>query len=75
MLLRRMKEPKQAVFSAAMFCLAFGGIISWLLRRDAPPPPFWDHVGDGMMGMFYGMAIALVFVAARLKARGNSRVC
>jgi hypothetical protein len=75
MILRRMKDPQQALFSAAMVCLAFGGIIAMLLRHNAPLTPLWDKLGDGLTGMFYGMAIALVFLAARFKARRDGSVC
>ena len=75
MILRRMKDPQQALFSAAMFCLAFGGIIAMLMRHNAPLSPLWDKLGDGLTGMFYGMAIALVFLAARFKARRDGSVC
>lgn len=78
MILRKAKDPQQALFSAAMFCLAFGGIISMLMRHNVPLTPFWDNLGDGTMGMFYGAAIALVYLASRMKARrerGEESTC
>ena len=78
MILRRAKDPQQTIFSLAIFSLAFGGLTSMLMRHNAPLTPFWDRIGDGMMGMFYGIASARVYGGGRLKARrarGEESAC
>jgi hypothetical protein len=70
MLLRRLSNPSRTLTSLGMFCFAAGATTGWIMRHDAPLSPFWDRLGDGIFGLFYGMAIGLILLGVRLKARG-----
>jgi hypothetical protein len=77
MLLKRLANPAQTLISLGLFSLAAGSIAGWILRRNAPLTPFWDGFGDGLFGLLYGVAIALLLLGIRLRARernaANSR--
>ena len=69
MLLKRLANPAQTLISLGLFSLVAGSIAGWILRRNAPLTPFWDGFGDGLFGMLYGVAIALMLLGIRLKVR------
>ena len=73
MLLKRLANPGRTLTSLGLFCLVAGSTTGWLLRRSAPLTPFWDGWGDGVLGAFYGMAIALILLGIRLKTRQPAR--
>lgn len=73
MLLQRFSNPARTFTSLGLFSLVAGSGTGWLLRRNAPLTPFWDGFGDGLLGLFYGVAIALMILGIRFQARGRNR--
>ena len=73
MLLQRLANPARTLTSLGLLSLVAGSTTGWLLRRNAPLTPFWDGFGDGLLGLFYGVAIALMILGIRFQVRGRNR--
>ena len=64
----RLKNP-QPLFFLAMLCIVLSNLLPRFLQTHVHAGENWT---DGLRGLFLGLAIGLLFLAAKLKVRQRS---